>query len=154
MRQSTHRWRWCSKVALSPRRLFRLQRRFPALERCCDCTKLCRNHFCCVFYRLAVKVITLPLLLLWDPLEITIQCHFPARAAQRPVSGTLVMENYQLAPMKWPLERPLQADRPLPLSTSWFHTAILSMLFSPPSPPETEYEMHLYYRRLVRRQRV
>lgn len=35
-----------------------------------------------------------------DPLEITIQYHFPASAAQRPVSGTLVMENYQLAQMK------------------------------------------------------
>lgn len=48
-----------------------------------------------------------------DPLEITIQCHFPARAAQRPVGGTLVTENYQLAQMKWLLERPLKTHHPL-----------------------------------------
>lgn len=64
-------------------------------------------------------------------LEITIQCHFPARAAQRPVSGAFGMENYQLALMKWPLERPLQTDRPLPLSTSRFHTTTHLIVFSP-----------------------
>lgn len=73
--------------------------------------------------------LSLSLSFLWDPLEITL--HFPASAAQRPVSGALVMENYQLAPMKWPLEKPLQTARPLPLSSSWFHTTTLSILFSP-----------------------
>lgn len=61
-------------------------------------------------------LLLLSLWLFWDSLEITIQCHFPASTAQRPVSSTLVMENYQLAQMKWPLERPLKTHRPLPLS--------------------------------------
>lgn len=56
---------------------------------------------------------------LWDPLEITIQYHFPASAAQRPVSGALVMGNYQLAQMKWPLEKTSQNISPsLSLSLS------------------------------------
>lgn len=61
------------------------------------------------------ELIALPLRALprRDPLEITIQCHFQARAAQRPVGGTLVTENYQLAQMKWLLERPLKTHHPL-----------------------------------------
>lgn len=60
-----------------------------------------------------------PLLSLWDPLEITVQHNFPASVAQRPVSSALVMEDYQLAPMKWPLEKTSQNISPsLSLSPS------------------------------------
>lgn len=67
------------------------------------------------------ELIALPFLslALRDPLEITIQYHFPASVAQRPVSGTLVRENYQLAQMKWPLEKASQNISPsLPLTLS------------------------------------
>ena len=85
------------------------------------------------------ELITLPLpsLSLWDPLEITIQYHFPASAAQRPVGGALVMENYQLAQMKWPLEKTSQNISPslslslyLSLSAALFRTASLSIWFT------------------------
>lgn len=86
------------------------------------------------------ELIALPFLslALRDPLEITIQYHFPASVAQRPVSGTLVMENYQLAQMKWPLEKASQNISPShTLSASLFRTTSLSIwltLFSSLSP--------------------
>lgn len=40
---------------------FLFQQRFGVTERRCDCMKLCRDHFWCVFYKLAAKVVTLPL---------------------------------------------------------------------------------------------
>lgn len=72
------------------------------------------------------ELITFPFLslALRDPLEITIQYHFPASVAQRPVSGTLVMENYQLAQMKWPLEKASQNISP---SLSLSHSLCLSI---------------------------
>ncbi len=83
------------------------------------------------------ELITLPLLSLslWDPLEITIQYHFPASAAQRPVSGALVMENYQLAQMKWPLEKTSQNISPslsllLALCLSISHCLPLNLIHS------------------------
>ncbi len=89
------------------------------------------------FYVRPAELITLPLLSLSlrDPLEITIQHHFPARAAQRPVSGALVMGNYQLAQMKWPLEKTSQNISPsfslsLSLSASLFRTTSLSIWFT------------------------
>lgn len=104
-------------------------------------------------------LITLPLpsLSLWDPLEITIQYHFPASAAQRPVSGALVTENYQLAQMKWPLEKTSQNISPslslsLSLSLSTSHYLPLNLIHSlslSPSllvrctPLKHEYEMHV-----------
>lgn len=70
--------------------------------------------------------------------QITIQYHFPASAAQRPVSGALVTEYYQLAQMKWPLEKTsqnispsLSPSLPLSLSASLFRTTSLSIWFSP-----------------------
>lgn len=100
-------------------------------------------------YECPAELITLPLLSLSprDPLEITIQCHFPAAAAQRPVSGALVMENYQLAQMKWPLERTLKTYRPLPpslrLSILHYHSLnFLSLSLCRKHAFETVYEMH------------
>lgn len=81
------------------------------------------------------ELITLPLpsLSLWDPLEITIQYHFPASAAQRPVGGALVMENYQLAQMKWPLEKTSQNISPS-LSLSVYLSLSQPLYFAlPPS---------------------
>lgn len=76
-----------------------------------------------------------------DPLEITTQFHFPASAAQRLVSGALVMENYQLAHMKWPLEKTSQNKSPS-LSLSLFGPLQFALPPSqlPPPPFETGYE--------------
>lgn len=89
--------------------------------------------------------LSLSLSFLWDPLEITL--HFPASAAQRPVSGALVMENYQLAPMKWPLEKPLQTARPLPLSLPLDFTLPPSRYYS----PRQSFWNHVWNASLLRR---
>lgn len=97
------------------------------------------------------ELIALPFLslALRDPSEITIQYHFPASVAQRPVSGTLVMENYQLAQMKWALEKASQNISPsLPLTLSlplYFALPPSQFDFSfPLSPPLSWWEALLW----------
>lgn len=130
MGRSASRWCLCSKVALSTWRLC-CSRGLVLLSLVVTIWNYVEISSGVDFTRLYWRL-SLSLSFPWDPLEITIQCHFPARAAQRPVGGALVMENYQLAPMKWPLERPLQTDRPLPLSLTLDFTLPPSQFYSLP----------------------
>lgn len=53
--------------------------------------------------------------------------------AQRRVSGALVMENYQLAQMKWPIEKASQnvsPSLPLALSLSISHCLPLHLIYA------------------------
>lgn len=109
---------------------FILQQRFRVTERCCDCMKLCKDHFCCVFYRLAVKVITLPLL---PPRPFRNHHTMPfsssrgSKASQRCIShGKLSISADEMATWKTSPNR----SPSLSLSTSWIHTAALLILFS------------------------
>lgn len=146
MRQSVSRRCLHSKVALSP---LMSQQRFRGTERCCDCMELCRDHFWCVFYKLAVKVITLPFL---PPRPFRNHHTMPfsssrsSKASQWRIShGKLSISADEMATWKTSPNRSPSPSLYLLISRCHPLNFILSL-----SPPEAEYEMHLCYRRLLR----
>lgn len=148
MRQSAYRWCLCSTVALSPWRLC-YSRGFVLLS-VWNYVEITSGVY---FNRLAVKVVTLPLL---PPRPFRNHHTMPfsssrgSKASQRCIShGKLSISTDEMATWK---TSPNRSPSPsLYLLISHYHPLdfILSL-----SRPEAECEMHLYYSRLLRRQHV
>lgn len=135
LQANDYRWKWGDQhpgdVCVQKHKH---QQRFRVTEQRCDYMKLCRDHIRCVFYKLAVKVIILPLLPL-RPFRNHHTMPFSSlrrsKASQRCIShGKLSISADEMATWKTSPNR--SPSPPLYLLISHYHPLDFNLSLSPP----------------------